>query len=566
MNQTAAEPIGLGQKAMYEVYIKEQARKNDIIDYGLLDVMHETKDIRYGQMNKPRNLEPSMNELLTGGYEIQKVKGNNEENEQFDFKNMTEEQIKEFTEAYARKEISKGKWMTETRDNFRKFTDNPADNVYYIGNQLVNRNNPANQEDLKAMDNCHFKTSYHRDFGEYESEGEGSLEEIETEPEAEEIINKKPKNLRSKSRSRSPGTKIRERKGTPKKRKKDFNKWLFLRNKAKYAVDPIDKSKLSKKEREELKLLENEISVSRWKADTHMKSLHGKPIFHPYGKGNTNPTTGGVVYGEYLLTHNIHPHSGANRPAYQQVYDSAHNKAFVNGKPNLIPTKKLPEPVQISKEDMEDLKTRNPIMPDKPSRQYNREVKQLDLVNEVCFASKHSTPATSEFIKTERSSKMPSTRKKSVENSSRTKPIDNKFKKKDIRRKSKKQARLIEATPEEVQQNALAEIQNYTNGGDMKASKNTKNESTAFMKTMASTGKNNTKQLDQPQTLKNAHEEKEMRTISPIQPLETENDEKSEILVQEENDQESEYLNDKINESNENPAVNPNLFPVGFPF
>lgn len=145
----------------------------------------------------------------------------------------------------------------------------------------------------------------------------------------------------------------------------------------------MDKSQLTKKERDELKKLEGQISVSRWKPDTHLRSLHGKPIFHPYGKGNTDPTVGGVVYGDYLLSHNIHPHSGDNRPKYQQVYTSAHNKAFVNGKPTLEPTRHEAEPPKLTKEELEELKSRNPIMPDKPMRDYNREVKKLDLMKEV---------------------------------------------------------------------------------------------------------------------------------------------------------------------------------------
>jgi hypothetical protein len=49
----------------------------------------------------------------------------------------------------------------------------------------------------------------------------------------------------------------------------------------------------------------------------------GKPAFHAYGNGNTKPTYGGLNYGQYMKTHNINPHSGDNKPEYQQVYTHA---------------------------------------------------------------------------------------------------------------------------------------------------------------------------------------------------------------------------------------------------
>ena len=380
MNIEANEQIGLGQKALYDVYIKEKARQNDFIDYGLIDNLHELKNVSYGKPNKQRNLEPSMYEILTGGYEHPQEQAQNFQTAIPDFQSMTEQEIMEYKEALARKEIAKSKWITETRDNFRKFTDEPNENTYYIGNQMVEPRNFAN--DIGT----HYKTIYKKDYGEEDLENEGEdYKEAEPEPEedqAEEVKEKKPKKNRIKSKS--PGSRISERKKTPKKkRKKDFNKWIFERNKAKYGQDLLEKDNLTKKEKEELKQLEKEISVSRWKADTHLKSLHGKPIFHAFGKGNTNPTVGGIVYGNYMLTHNIHPHAGDNKPKYQQVYDSAHDKAFANGKPELLPTRILVKPDEMSKEQLEELKERNPIMPDKPSREQNREIKKLNLMNEV---------------------------------------------------------------------------------------------------------------------------------------------------------------------------------------
>ena len=55
---------------------------------------------------------------------------------------------------------------------------------------------------------------------------------------------------------------------------------------------------------------------SRWLPDSAQFTFFGKPPFHAYGNGNTDPTVGGGVYGQYMKTHNINPHAGGNRPKY----------------------------------------------------------------------------------------------------------------------------------------------------------------------------------------------------------------------------------------------------------
>lgn len=107
------------------------------------------------------------------------------------------------------------------------------------------------------------------------------------------------------------------------------------------------------------------------------------------------------MYGNYLLSHNINPESGDNVPYYQQVYTSAHNKAFENGKPILHPTRDIQKDEVVPPEQLHELKNRNPIMPGEPSKNLKRNVVQLDLLQEPCFASKHSTPAPSELVTSE---------------------------------------------------------------------------------------------------------------------------------------------------------------------
>jgi hypothetical protein len=57
--------------------------------------------------------------------------------------------------------------------------------------------------------------------------------------------------------------------------------------------------------------------------DSAMTTYFGKPAFHTYGNGNTRPASGGLVYGQYLKTHNINPHSGDNKPEHAQVFARA---------------------------------------------------------------------------------------------------------------------------------------------------------------------------------------------------------------------------------------------------
>ncbi len=75
--------------------------------------------------------------------------------------------------------------------------------------------------------------------------------------------------------------------------------------------------------------------TTRWLPDSAFTTFFGKPAFHAYGKGNVNPTYGGPVYGQYMLSHNINPECGDNAPQYRQTYKCAGMKTF--GKPDRVP-------------------------------------------------------------------------------------------------------------------------------------------------------------------------------------------------------------------------------------
>ena len=60
-------------------------------------------------------------------------------------------------------------------------------------------------------------------------------------------------------------------------------------------------------------------ATTRWLADSAFTTYYGKPAFHAYGKGNTNPTNQNSKF----LTHNINGVTGKQKATFKQVYDSA---------------------------------------------------------------------------------------------------------------------------------------------------------------------------------------------------------------------------------------------------
>lgn len=60
-------------------------------------------------------------------------------------------------------------------------------------------------------------------------------------------------------------------------------------------------------------------STTRWLADSSFTTYYGKPAFHAYGKGNSNPTN----QNQKLMTHNINAVTGKQKGEYSQVFDSA---------------------------------------------------------------------------------------------------------------------------------------------------------------------------------------------------------------------------------------------------
>jgi len=89
--------------------------------------------------------------------------------------------------------------------------------------------------------------------------------------------------------------------------------------KSKDELKPVDKNStnepLTKAELQNVAMKTKELKMKgRLLSDSAITTYFGKPAFHAYGNANTHPTQGGLVYGDYLKTHNINPHSGTNEP------------------------------------------------------------------------------------------------------------------------------------------------------------------------------------------------------------------------------------------------------------
>ena len=120
-----------------------------------------------------------------------------------------------------------------------------------------------------------------------------------------------------------------------------------------------------KKAEKELKKRRSEFNnTTRWLADSSFTTYFGKPAFHAYGKGNVNPSIGGVNYGHNMLSHYINAECGDHPPLYQQVYDSALKSGLKKTKGMRVPEiPKTKAKKIVTEEELAEMKARKPIMP-----------------------------------------------------------------------------------------------------------------------------------------------------------------------------------------------------------
>jgi hypothetical protein len=97
----------------------------------------------------------------------------------------------------------------------------------------------------------------------------------------------------------------------------------------------------------QLERLKKFYNTTRWLPNSAFTTYFGKPAFENYGYGNTKPVYGGLFYGNYMLSHNINPMDGENRPEEKQTYSSSMLKAIKRNdirKPE--PPRKTPDEIR----------------------------------------------------------------------------------------------------------------------------------------------------------------------------------------------------------------------------
>ena len=107
-------------------------------------------------------------------------------------------------------------------------------------------------------------------------------------------------------------------------------------------------------------------------SDSALTTYFGKPAFHNYGSHNVAPSSGGLVYGEYMKTHNVNPHSGPNKPACQQVYKRA-LRGYQEVAKSAVNPKKQPLKCDFSKERKPEPPRHKPLKRSQTERHLNEE-------------------------------------------------------------------------------------------------------------------------------------------------------------------------------------------------
>jgi len=82
-------------------------------------------------------------------------------------------------------------------------------------------------------------------------------------------------------------------------------------------------------------------ATTRDYSETWMSIISGKPPFCAFGSGNTAPASGGIIYGDYLTSHNISPEKPPNHPERRQTTDEARMKRQMKMRENKKTMKRL---------------------------------------------------------------------------------------------------------------------------------------------------------------------------------------------------------------------------------
>lgn len=307
-----------GQTVVRDMFEEEhEASPERIVDFEEYQkVINMNKDHRhlFGKESKPRALEPDMFSLMTGGYDqnveadFAKSRGLLEEGD-VDAVDKKKSALENENNVKHKINKSKSKFMTETRDAYRRFVQGQERDllVDYRDDGVENKGAPQ-----EASEN-HYMSTYLMNYGKTQSqslspEREGE-DDLEVEDFEEDEIIPEPENNQDDER----------RKRDKKRRGKSVKKTPLIPKKA----------SMPKQLKKRIDVINEKNSTTRFLPDSAFTTFFDKPAFHSYGHGNVHPTNGGVIYGEYLLSHSINPALGKGKaPQYQQTYTAAGQKSF----------------------------------------------------------------------------------------------------------------------------------------------------------------------------------------------------------------------------------------------
>jgi len=427
----------------------------EIVDFQqTLQKCIEDEDKTYGTKNKPRQQEPSMFELLSW-------KDDNEG--LFNYTKKDKEVIESNPANKLKYKINKSQshWVTENMDQFRKFAYSPSKKTIFF-----DLDDPANaKHKLSASKGF---TSVPREFVEThgrhhdiyvkempqkasETIDKYTIQDLKSLPDVLKVIENRAINKGevvknpiaeriterlTKSESKRYGgyrgqgyeEEVDEQEGANQQQeepeediqveKVDFSnvKSRLLQSKVKKAkeLDPVYEKERLDRRKDRIKRL-NE--TTRWLPNSAFKTYFGRPPFENYGRGNINPTVGGSIYGDYLKSHNVNPHSGANKPEFKQVYTQADFAATRYPESQPEPPRKCKDDFRLSQNQVDELKRRNPLVPDR-FKVESKPIIKPDLVNSLRFASEENTPDAS--FEEEKKSKKPKSLAESLKTLNKT--------------------------------------------------------------------------------------------------------------------------------------------------
>ncbi|CAK91390.1 unnamed protein product (macronuclear) [Paramecium tetraurelia] len=367
----------------------------------VLKQVYENDNKTFGKKNKPRNEEPNMFDIM---------KWPLQQDEPWDFKKKIQvEREPETKKVTARINHENQHWQTENKDNFRKIEKLKVDDSQIYVQKLDDKTIKNIAKSCECQNSKAQQTNKHQQYQQPEDLDEQyklplkwnpkqqsayrdnyQVKDIKDQNELMYQLEQNNKNFKGQYKALHPqggfyyeeSKKEEEEAVSSEEEEEEINEQqnddqvkkmttkFIKKAKTLDPNNPEDAEKL-KRRKERIKKFQGE---TRWIADSAFTTYFGKPAWGPYGYNNVNPTVGGMIYGQHLLSHNVQPHRNKNDPFYIQTYQNALRKgaAVANVEPE--PPRNCREEDRLNPEQVDALKSRNPLTP----QPYQELKKQLD--------------------------------------------------------------------------------------------------------------------------------------------------------------------------------------------